>query len=218
VSGSRVALTFDAEHADRPAGRAVADEILAVLARNEVRATFFLQGRWASSHPDIAREIGQAGHLVGNHSHSHAPLTHLTDDGLRQDIADAEDAIRAAAGIDPRPWFRCPFGTGADDVRVRGALEAAGYRHIGWDVDVSDWEDGRTARAVETDVVSGVFGRGGETVVLLHTWPVVTGAALPGIIDRLRDRGATFIRVDEIGVWDLDAAGRGGMVTPPGTW
>ena len=194
----RVALTFDAEHPDRAPGTAVPERILDILERESARATFFLQGRWASAYPDVARRIAGAGHLVGNHSHSHAPMDHLTDAGLAQDIAEAETAIRTAAGVDPRPWFRCPFGAGADDVRVRRALDATGYRHVGWDVDVDDWEIGSTGPSVEADVLTGVLDRGGDTVVLLHTWPKATGDALTGIIIRLRDAGAAFVRLDEL--------------------
>ena len=159
-------------------------------------AAFFLEGRWAATYPRIAGRIGGAGHLVGNHSHAHARLTRFTEEGLRADITDAEVAIRAATGLDPRPWFRCPFGAGADDPGVLRAIEDAGYRHTGWHVDVADWEIGRTALGVETDVVTGVLEHGGDTVVLLHTWPAATGGALPGIIRGLRERGAAFVRLD----------------------
>jgi peptidoglycan/xylan/chitin deacetylase (PgdA/CDA1 family) len=198
VTALRVALTFDAEHPDQPPGKDVAEEIAAILARESVPAAFFMEGRWAASHPGLAGRIGAADHLVGNHSHAHARLTRLTDDGLRADIADAERAIGAATGVDPRPWFRCPFGAGADDLRVLRGIESAGYRHAGWDVDVADWEIGRTASSVETDVVNGVVEHGGDTVVLLHTWPAATGGALAGIIRLLRERGAEFVRLDAL--------------------
>ncbi len=199
MTESRVALTFDTEHPDRPTRDGVIDEILAVLERTQVRGTFFLQGRWVSAYPETAREIAAGGHLVGNHSHSHVPMTHLTDAGLREDIETAGTIIRDATGLDPRPWFRCPFGAGMDDARVRRALEATGYRHVGWDVDVADWEVGRDGRSVAADVVTGVFDHRGDTVVLLHAWPVATGVALPGIIDTLNDRGVTFVGLDSFG-------------------
>ncbi|MFL5647330.1 MAG: polysaccharide deacetylase family protein [Chloroflexota bacterium] len=198
MTDARVALTFDAEHPDLPPGEVVAEEILAILAREAVPATFFVQGRWASAYPEIARRIGAAGHLIGNHSHAHAPLTRFTEDGVLADIAEAESEILAATGIDPRPWFRCPFGEGADDALVLRAIAAAGYRHAGWDVDAVDWEVGRTASSLETDVVTAVLERAGDTVVLLHTWPAPTAAALTGIIRALRDGGAAFVRVDAL--------------------
>ena len=84
----RLALTFDAEHPDRrqcPPG--VAERMLAILDRERGPATFFLQGRWVTAYPQLAQAIVAAGHLVGNHSHSHAPLMDLSDAGLSADIA-----------------------------------------------------------------------------------------------------------------------------------
>ena len=72
----------------------------------------------------------------------------LTDDGLRTDVREAEQAIEAAAGMDPRPWFRCRFGDGHDDARVLGALEELGYRNVHWHVELEDWERWRDGDAI----------------------------------------------------------------------
>jgi len=192
----RVALTFDAEHPDRPTEPGVAETILTILDGAGVRATFFMQGRWAEAHPDTARRIGQIGHLVGNHSHYHARMPLFSAAGFATDVQAAESVIGAVVGVDPRPWFRCPFGAGQDDPAVMTALAGLGYRDVGWDVDPFDWE--RPAEAVETGVVAGATAGGDGTVVLLHTWPVSTGAALPGILRGLTDAGAVFVRVDEL--------------------
>jgi peptidoglycan/xylan/chitin deacetylase (PgdA/CDA1 family) len=109
--------------------------ILAALDEARVRATFFLQGRWARAYPAMARSIAEAGHLIGNHSHHHAPMDGLRDDYFREDVRDAEEWIQRSTGADPRPRFRCPFGSGMEDARVLGLLEELGYRHVGWDVD-----------------------------------------------------------------------------------
>jgi peptidoglycan/xylan/chitin deacetylase (PgdA/CDA1 family) len=126
----------------------------------------------------------------------------LTDSGLAADIADAEAAIVAATGVDPKPWFRCPFGAGMDDPRVLGAIGAAGYRHVGWDVDVEDWEADRDASKIATLLVDGVLGRHAhgdpDSIVLLHSWPVGTGSGVALAIGRLREAGASFVRVDEL--------------------
>ena len=194
----RVALTFDAEHPDRPSAPGVQDGILDLLAGDEGRATFFMQGRWVEAFPALARSIAEAGHLVGNHSHYHARMPLLTVRGLRSDIGAAEAAILEATGVDPGPWFRCPFGAGAADARVQRVVRAAGYRHVGWNVSGVDWPVERTARDVEDDVVRGALARGDGAVVLLHTWPDRTLAALPGIVRRLRAAGAELVRVDQL--------------------
>jgi peptidoglycan/xylan/chitin deacetylase (PgdA/CDA1 family) len=192
----RVALTFDAEHPDRPTEPGVAESILATLDRDALRATFFIQCRWAEAEPASAKRIAAAGHLVGNHSFYHARMPLFRADGLRADVRTAEVVIRDVTGVDPRPWFRCPFGAGHDDPVVINALTGLGYREVGWDVVPFDWE--RPAEAVEASVVDGVCGFGDGAVVLLHSWPVSTGTALPRIVRRLTDAGATFVGVDEL--------------------
>lgn len=194
----RVALTFDAEHPDRPSAPGTQERLLDELARLDVRATFFVQGRWAESYPDTARRIATDGHLVGSHSFYHARMNLLSARGLRSDIAAAQQAVIGATGVDPRPWFRVPFGSGAGDKRVRRFIHEAGYRHVGWHVAGIDWPVERSAAEVETACVEGAVAHGDGSVVLLHTWPDRTEAALQGMVRRLRDLGADLVRIDDL--------------------
>ena len=193
----RVALTFDIEHSDRPSTAGGTDRLLDALEMADVTATLFVQGRWAEANPTTSARIGSSRHLVGSHSHYHVRMPLLTDAGIAEDLRDAEAAIRAATGAESRPWFRCPFGAGADDPRVLAAIATAGYRDVGWDVDGEDWRVGREAAELETAIVEGAIAHGDGAIVLLHGWPDPTPVALPGIVARLRDAGATFVRVDE---------------------
>jgi peptidoglycan/xylan/chitin deacetylase (PgdA/CDA1 family) len=194
----RVALTFDAEHPDRPSAQGVAERILEELDRLAVPTTFFVQGRWAEAYPNTARRIVEGGHLVGSHSHYHARMHLLSDAGLREDIADAEAKVRDTTGVDPKPWFRCPFGAGADDPRVQAAVREAGYRHVGWHVVGEDWPPDRTGQDVAEVVVDGSIAHGDGAIVLLHTWPDRTLAGLIPMVNRLRDAGADLVRVDAL--------------------
>jgi peptidoglycan/xylan/chitin deacetylase (PgdA/CDA1 family) len=194
----RVALTFDAEHPDRPHRAGVADEIVALLGAERVRTTFFLQGRWTKAHPHTAVRIAHDGHLVGSHSYFHARMPTLSAEGIRGDVRDAECTILEITGVDPRPWFRCPYGAGWSDPVVRSVLDELGYRHVGWDVIVDDWEPERDPNALANTLLDGVSRCGGEAVVLLHTWPLSTLEALPAIIRRLRAGGSEFVGVDEL--------------------
>jgi len=160
-------------------------------------ATFFLQSRWATAWPDVARRIARDGHLVGNHSKFHARLPLLSEEGLRADVREAEQEIREITGQHPRPWFRCPFGAGHDDPRIRAALEQLGYRNVHWDVEAEDWED-RSPEEICGAVVDGALRRGDGAVVLLHTWPRATAEALPSVIRDLRTRGVRFVTVREL--------------------
>jgi peptidoglycan/xylan/chitin deacetylase (PgdA/CDA1 family) len=198
----RVALTFDAEHPDRPnCAPGTADAILDALAERAVRATFFMQGRWVEAYPGTARRAARDGHLVGSHSHHHAPMPLLGHEGVGRDLRAAERAIEAVTGADPRPWFRCPWGLGWDDPIVLEAMAEGGYRHVGWDVEVHDWEPSRAAEHIASDVASGVLERwtvADEAIVLLHTWPEQNREAVPRMVDALVTAGAEFIGVDEL--------------------
>lgn len=197
----RVALTFDAEHPDRPnAAPGNAERILDTLARFEAPSTFFVQGRWAESQPVTARRIADDGHLVGHHSHYHARMPLLLGGGLEQDVAQGEAAIKQHTGRDPHPWFRCPFGDGHDNAEVLSSLDALGYRNVHWDVELEDWEPSRIGAAIANDAIAGVTAHGDGAVVLLHTWPGGTGDAIEPLVTGLLGRGASFVTVEDLEV------------------
>jgi peptidoglycan/xylan/chitin deacetylase (PgdA/CDA1 family) len=195
----RVALTIDAEHPDRswcPPGNI--ERILDALRTAGARATFFVQGRWVGSYPDAARRIVDEGHLVGNHSHYHARMPLLHNAGLREDILAAQEIIWRTMATDPRPWFRCPFGKGADDPRVLDILDELGYRNVHWHVEPADWDPTRGRAEIAEATIRGVEAHGDGAVVLLHSWPGATGESIAPIIEGLRALGATFVAVDEL--------------------
>ena len=195
----RVALTFDAEHPDRPwCPPGNVERILDTLADADATATFFVQGRWAESQPLTAKRIADDGHLIGHHSHYHARMPLLHDEGLRSDVLDAQSVIERTTGVDPRPWFRCPFGAGSDDQRVLGVLGELGYRNVHWHVELEDWEPWRTGDAIAGDAIAGVVDHGDGAVVLLHTWPGGTADGLGSIVAGLREAGATLVKIDEL--------------------
>jgi peptidoglycan/xylan/chitin deacetylase (PgdA/CDA1 family) len=195
----RVALTFDAEHPDRPgATPGTAERILDGLERTQVRSTFFIQSRWAKANPALARRIADDGHLVGNHSTYHARMSLLSDDGIRADVGDAAEALAEIAGVQTRPWFRCPFGDGHDDPRVAGVLRELGYRNVHWDVETEDWEPETTPEDITRTAVELCAERGDGAVLLLHTWPEHTADALPGLLEAFGRAGTSFVTVDEL--------------------
>jgi peptidoglycan/xylan/chitin deacetylase (PgdA/CDA1 family) len=141
----------------------------------------------------------RGGRSPGRQSHLyHARLPLLTDDGIATDVSDAERVIRDLAGVDPRPWFRCPFSAGSEDDRVLGILGRLGYRDIGQDVVLEDWEPDRTGPVLLAEALAAVPAAGDPAVVLLHAWPSGTLDALPGLIDGLRAMGGEFVRIDQL--------------------
>jgi peptidoglycan-N-acetylglucosamine deacetylase len=197
TSPFRVALTIDAEFADRPTGPGTTARLFDLLADDGIPAAVFIQGRWALGEPALARRVAEEGHLVGNHSHHHAPMTLLTGPGIVHDVLEAEEAIVDATGVNPRPWFRCPFGAGAHSTRVIRRLAAAGYNDVSWHVDSLDWE-GASAELLADRIVRGAIRHGDGAVLLVHGWPAATRDAVGASVRRLRDEGATFVRLDTL--------------------
>jgi peptidoglycan/xylan/chitin deacetylase (PgdA/CDA1 family) len=123
-------LTFD----DGPSG--YTDELLDILARHGVRATFFVLGERVAHRALTVRRAVDEGHAIGNHSWDHPRLTELGQDEIREQLARTSAAIAAAVDREP-DVFRPPFGaTDATVERVAGGL---GMRQVLWDVDTEDW-------------------------------------------------------------------------------
>jgi peptidoglycan/xylan/chitin deacetylase (PgdA/CDA1 family) len=205
-----VALTFDVEDPDqRPhAGSGDIAPILGALDTAGIRATFFLQGRWLGANPDAAAAIAAAGHLVGNHSYFHTETQFLTARGLREDVSRAHLAILQHTGVDARPWYRLPYGAGAESPVIQSRLRSLGYRHVGWDVDVNDYalDDGPAlVSAVAEELAARRQAGATHAIVLLHSWPLATAVGLPELCDLLRHQDHDLVTVDRV-------PGRGAVV------
>jgi peptidoglycan/xylan/chitin deacetylase (PgdA/CDA1 family) len=124
-----LALTFD----DGPSE--ATPEILEILAQYGVSATFFLCGANVERLPEIARSIADAGHEIGNHSHSHPYLFLRSPSAIQKELLRAQEAIVAHAGVRP-VWFRAPFGVrwfGLRAAQKRLQLAGVMWTAIGYD-------------------------------------------------------------------------------------
>lgn len=157
-----IALTYD----DGP-GPSDTLRLLDVLARHDVRATFFLIGRFVRQYPQIARSVAAAGHLIGNHTMSHPLLLTRPLSFIEQQICDCTAAIEDVLGMEVR-WFRPPHG-GRRRVVLR-LVEELGMQTVMWNAMGYDWKP-TTADAVEHHVLRSFWRnqlRGRATNVLLH--------------------------------------------------
>jgi peptidoglycan/xylan/chitin deacetylase (PgdA/CDA1 family) len=155
--GSRqLALTYDDGPNDPHTLR-----LLEVLAKHNVHATFFLIGRYVQQHPEIVREIVQAGHVVGNHTFTHPLLIFKSEVEIRRQLTQCRDALQDAIAK-PSNLFRPPFG-GRRPAVLRLAREL-GLEPVMWNVTGYDW-NAPPAAAIERKVAKQI--RGGD-VILLH--------------------------------------------------
>jgi len=155
-SSRQIALTYDDGPNDPHTLR-----LLEVLARQDVQATFFLIGRHVQQHQEIAREIVQAGHAVGNHTFTHPLLTFKSESEIRQQLSECRAALQDAIG-EHSNLFRPPFG-GRRPAVLRVAREL-GMQSVMWNVTGYDW-NAPPADVIERKVAKQI--RGGD-VILLH--------------------------------------------------
>lgn len=182
-----VALTFD----DGP-DPATTQALLEVLAKKQVKATFFLLGSQAEAYPELAAKITGQGHEVGSHNYSHAFLNKVSLAEYLEQVARAEAAISKVA---PKPGLFRPPGGGYNDKLVQ-ELQKLGYTTVLWSVDPRDWE-GKTAEATAGLVLKQAKP---GSIILLHEGYCAraTPEAVALIIDQLAGQGYSFVTVSEL--------------------
>jgi peptidoglycan/xylan/chitin deacetylase (PgdA/CDA1 family) len=180
-----VALTFD----DGPG--VSTGELLRVLSRAHVHATFFMLGIQVHAYPTLAKQVAAAGHEIADHTWDHKDLTQMSERKVKAEIARARAMILKVTGRAPQ-LFRPPYGSTTPEVaRLAGAL---GMPEVLWDVDTDDWLY-RHAPVVQANAVNAAFP---GAIILMHDIYPSTVAAVPGIIKQLRAQGYTLVTVSQL--------------------
>jgi peptidoglycan/xylan/chitin deacetylase (PgdA/CDA1 family) len=186
-----------------------------VLARHNVRATFFLIGRYVQQRPDIVRDLVHAGHVVGNHTFTHPHLIVTGRVETRNELEKCQHALQDVTGESPR-LFRPPFG-GRRPVTLRIA-RSLGMEPVMWNVTSWDWKKPPAEKIVQTCVRQM---RGGD-VILMHDGGHIamgadrsqTVAATERLIERYKQEGYEFVTVPEMAV-SHQSSSRVADVPPP---
>lgn len=191
TKGKMIALTFD----DGPSPT-FTPQVLDILKKNHVKATFFVIGREAGKYPDIIKRITAEGNEIANHTYNHKNFRQLTNEELRQELLQAESVILETVGFKPK-LFRPPGGYYNEQV-VQVSKEL-GYKVVlwSWEQQTGDWTNPGTytiIRRVLNNAASGnivVFhDRGGNRSQTVR--------ALQPIIDGLKDKGYKMVSVSEM--------------------
>lgn len=186
TSERKVSLTFD----DGP------DEIhtpviLDILEKHQVKATFFVIGHKAEKQQALLSQIASKGHVLGNHSYSHAFLfDFLGKKKMEQDLLKADEVIKKVTGKRPG-LFRPPYGV-TTPVLAK-VVKKMGYKAIGWSVRSLDTvlkdKEKLTERVIER-LHPGA-------IILLHDDRKITGEVLEDIILKIKAEGYRFKKIED---------------------
>ena len=178
-----VALTFD----DGPSPL-YTPQILAILKKNNIKATFFVVGVNAKKYPDLLKQIHEEGHVIASHSLTHPKLTKLSDTNLQKEVGMPSKIIQHI--IDQKPkCLRYPFGLSNE--KVRETIRADGMIPVSMGFNSFDYE-----RPGVKKIVDWVLKNAHSTqVILLHDGydhKEQTVLALPFIIEGIQKKGLGF--------------------------
>ena len=187
VDGPYIAMTFD----DGPSAM-LTPKLLDLLAAHHIKATFFVIGENVAEHPEIVARAAREGHEIGNHSWSHPNFGKMSDESVRRQLWQTDDAIKNAIGKRPT-IMRPPYGsiTAREKHWIHDEL---GYQIILWDVDPYDWK--RPGPAVVRNRILKETQPG--SIVLSHDIHPGTIEAMPSTFEALEAKGFKFVTVSEL--------------------
>lgn len=188
----RVALTFD----DGPDSM-YTPQILDILKKHQVKATFFLIGNRAELFPDVVKRMKKEGHIVGNHSMNHPNIIKLDKKETIKEIEECEKVLEKLVEYKPA-LFRSPYGS-LDSKKVE-EIKELDVKIIAWNVDSLDWKS-LTAEQVKTNILENVNE---GSIILQHSSGSekenLTGSveALEEVIKTLKKEKYKFVTVSEL--------------------
>ena len=197
----KVSVSFDAAW-----GADDTDELLRILAENDVKATFFLCGYWVEKYPEEVKKIAEAGHDLGNHSATHPHMSQLTTEQIAEELQKCHQNVKELTGVEMN-LFRPPFGE--YDNEVIETAKQNGYYTIQWDIDSLDWKE--QGAEAEINQVLNHKHLGNGSIILFHNDAKYTPQVLDTILKGIKEKGFEIVPVSELihrGEFEMDHEGR----------
>lgn len=182
---NQIALTFD----DGPDPE-YTPRLLDLLAKHQLKATFFVLGKRAEEHPQLLQRMVNDGHTIGNHTYSHINCSKISLDEVRQELARTDAAIRAALPEYQPLWFRPPWGQLTRAQRKLVLIQ--GRRIVLWSYTVNDHS------ATTEEIIDRSGGLQSRDIFLLHDRNAQTQAALPELLKRVKEQGWQSLPLDQL--------------------
>ena len=154
--------------------------ILKTLKEENVRATFFIEGKWAANHKNLVKMIHEQNHLIGNHAYNHPDMKHLTQEQMTQQIAETNEILEAIIDYQPA-WFAPP--SGSFNQQVVETAHNMQMETILWTTDTIDWQNPSVSVMINR-VKENLHP--GATILMHPTEPVAEG--LEELIQEIKKR------------------------------
>ncbi|WP_439368673.1 polysaccharide deacetylase family protein [Bradyrhizobium sp. DASA03120] len=204
LADHEVVLTFD----DGP-HPPTTSKVLAALAQECVRATFFLIGLHASEHPEMVKRIAREGHTIGHHTFSHPFMARIPFDKARSEIergiAADELALHGVSTTTPStPFFRFPYFEATQG--QLDLLQSRGIAVFGADLWASDWNEMTPEQ--ELKLVTERLAASGKGIILFHDPKARTAAIMPAFLRYLKENGFRVVHVVPAGTPQRNADAR----------
>jgi len=191
LSGDKnIYLTFDNGYEEGYTG-----DILDVLKKEQVPATFFVTGHYVETEPELVKRMVDEGHIVGNHSYHHPDFSILSKEAMKKELEDLEKAVSDISDQDEITYLRPPRGM-FNEQTLQWANDL-GYVHIFWSLAFKDWETNNQKgwKYAYEQVLEQVHP---GAIVLLHTVSSDNAEALENLIKELREQGYQFKSLDDL--------------------
>lgn len=187
VDGPYIAMTFD----DGP-NPVQTPRLLEMLAKRNIKATFYVVGECVKEYPATLQQIVKEGHEIGNHSWSHPNLGKMSDAAVKEQLQSTHDLVLKTAGVPPKS-LRPPYGSFSAR-QQQWANHEFGYKTILWSVDPFDWK--KPGSNVITQRILSQTQNGG--IILSHDIHKQTIDAMEATLDGLIAKGFKFVTVSEL--------------------
>lgn len=164
-----------------------------VLEKNQVKATFFVNGAWVEDYPENVRKMIERGHDLGNSGEKYREMTELSQRACRNQIRRLHDRIRKEFGYEMHLSF-LPYGT--YDNSVIQSIYACGYYPVCWSIDTMDWKN-----YGEQDIISQIMENENlknGAIIRWNTNGKYTVQALEKVLEMLREKGYEMVSVSQL--------------------
>lgn len=183
---NKIAISFDAAW-----GSEYTRKILDILDEYKIKTTFFVVKFWVEDNPEMAREIINRGHEIGNHSATHPEMGNLSAAEIEREILTTHQTIKNATGFEAK-LFRPPFGHYSQ--RMLATIAELGYYAIQWDVDSLDWKE----RGAEDIFLRVTEKSRPGSIILFHNNAKYITAALPQILRNFQERDLAVVPISQL--------------------